>query len=379
MIGKGAFLKKITSHFGWRSTNLGTKLDGSTPPSVFIGRANYPKVFVGPMLSTTHESSILDSPESWIPLGKTQDEIIDFRMNLIRGKEVVSVTELENNLVRKLTEIALAKTSVEAEAVFHYKPYGYSFSDEELPIGPSAKIDKFDITNSKWDHFMEKAYYDTDLIASEAVFDLYTNDVPFSSIQKALSVGAFGLKKSRKMVPTRNSITALDSTLSKKLFDEVKHYPFIEEFYVYEYSSLNNSYYVILIPGFWQFEWMEAFIRVNENHIFSDFEQFKPKTQYSEVGGCYYSSKFAVLEALNRMKKQSTAIILREAYEDYVPLGVFNVRENIRNALIQKPKIFENLRQSLTYVSSKLRLPISRFIEESSLLKELLKYQQTTL
>lgn len=48
----------------------------------------------------------------------------------------------------------------------------------------------------------------------------------------------------------------------------------------------------------------------------------------------------AVLEALERERRQAGAIILREAYAGYVPLGVFNVRENVRNAMHQKPLEF---------------------------------------
>jgi len=31
-----------------------TYLEGSSPPSVFVGRFNYPKVFVGPMIPPQH-------------------------------------------------------------------------------------------------------------------------------------------------------------------------------------------------------------------------------------------------------------------------------------------------------------------------------------
>ena len=71
--------------------------------------------------------------------------------------------------------------------------------------------------------------------------------------------------------------------------------------------------------------------------------------------------------------------MLREAYEGYVPLGVFNVRENVRNAMKERPKEFETFRGALNYISTKLKLPMSRFIEQGSLLKEMLRYRQTTL
>jgi hypothetical protein len=115
---------------------------------------------------------------------------------------------------------------------------------------------------------------------------------------------------------------------------------------------------------------MEAFLHINGNEelIFSDHERNRGKKGYSCVGGCYYSSKMGVLEALKREEKQAGVIILREARKGYVPMGVFNVRENVRHAMLQPPKIFEDLKSSLKHISQKMHLPISRFMEESTLL-----------
>jgi hypothetical protein len=224
-------------------------------------------------------------------------------------------------------------------------------------------------------------FYDTDYKAADATFDLYRDNVLFSQIQKAFSTGTMGTAKGRKLVPTRWSITAVDSTLANRLFEEVRHYEILERHLLYQFSSLNNYYAVLLLPSYWQYEWLEAFIHVmgKEELIFGDHEQFRPKSEYSNVGGCYYSCKFAVLEALSKMKKQAGAIVLREAYEGYVPLGVFNVRENVRNALAQPPIEFDSMKSALNHVSTKLRLPLSRFISQSSLLKDLMKSRQTTL
>jgi hypothetical protein len=87
----------------------------------------------------------------------------------------------------------------------------------------------------------------------------------------------------------------------------------------------------------------------------------------------------AVLEALARERKQAGAIILREAYAGYVPLGVFNVRENVKNAMLQPPLEFEDMKEALGYISTRLELPVKRFISQSDLLREQLKSRQTTL
>ena len=380
--GKTAYLKRLTSKMKMKSVDVGKELDGSTPPSVFIGSWNYPKVYAGPMIAPiSGDTTIMDMPESWIPQDKSQEDIIGYRMNLVRGKQLVGIKDLENGFVEKLQEISLAEGSIESEAEFSKKPRGTSFSDEHTPHGPSGLIQKFDIDNVKWDHALEKAFYDTDLKAADAVLDLNNNGIPFSNIQKAFSVGAMGVGKRRKLVPTRWSITACDSTIGDKLLKTVRFNDILDTHRVYEFSSLNNYYAILLLPSEWQYEWIEAFLHVlgREELIFSDYENNSGKKGYSRVGGCYYTCKMAVLEALAKEGKQAGAIVLREAYNGYVPLGVFNVRENVRNAMMQTPIEFEDMKTALGYISTKLKLPMQKFIKQSDLLKELLKSRQTTL
>jgi hypothetical protein len=50
------------------------------------------------------------------------------------------------------------------------------------------------IRNSKWDHYIEKSYGDTDLKAAEASILLFDQGVIVLKIQRAFSVGAFGQK-----------------------------------------------------------------------------------------------------------------------------------------------------------------------------------------
>ena len=103
MMGKKSYLKKLTSKFQIPSVDVGKELDGTTPPSVFIGSWNYPKVFAGPMITPMEgDTTIMDTPESWIANQKTQEDIIEYRLNLVRGKQLVGVKDLENGLVEKL-------------------------------------------------------------------------------------------------------------------------------------------------------------------------------------------------------------------------------------------------------------------------------------
>ena len=379
---KNAYLAKLTEQIQMKSVKVGKNLEGTTPPSVFIGRWSYPKVYAGPMMSSQMgDTHIMDSPEEWLGQNKTQEEIIKYRMNLVRGKQLIKIDDLENPFVEKLQDISLASKSIDSEATFGKRPRGSMLSEDSMPHGPSAVIEKFDIDAVRWDRQLEKTFYDTDLKATEAVLNLHNKDVPFSAMQKAFSVGAIGTKNNRKLVPTRWSITACDSTLADEFLKEVRKFEILDTYRVFEFGALNNYYVIILTPGEWEYEWYEAFIKLmkNEELIFSDYETNGGKKEYSIVGGCYYTAKMAVLDYLMKIKKQSGLVILREAYDGYVPLGVFNVRENIKEAMLQPYLEFETLEKCLEYAGTKLKIPISRYVKQGTLLNEMLHTKQTTL
>ena len=57
-------------------------IDGSSPPSIFVGEFGYPQVRIGPMIPPYHgDTSILDKPELWT--GKSLEEIVNYRINQI--------------------------------------------------------------------------------------------------------------------------------------------------------------------------------------------------------------------------------------------------------------------------------------------------------
>jgi len=378
---KYLYLEKLTKNIRLKSSNFDRELEGFTPPSVFIGAYNYPRVYAGPLVTSQgSDVHLMDMPEEWIPKGKSIHEIIEYRLSLVRGKRRVHVKGLDDKLVEKLQEITLARSPVDSEVLFSHKPRGMQFfGDEHPPHGPSAPIEDFQVDNVRWNRRLEKAYYDSDLKASDAIYNLYRMDVPFSSIQKALSVGAFGIEGRRKLVPTRWSITACDSIIADRLLRKVQEYEVIDSYRVYEFESFNNRYIIVLTPTRWQYEWIEAFLGVlgSEELIFSDHEIGNAKREYSRVGGCYYSSKMAVLDALDREEKQAGAIILREAYPGYIPLGVFNVRENVKNAMKHAPMEFNSLESVLKYIGGRLKLGVDKYMMESRLLKE--NSRQTSL
>jgi len=361
---------------------------GVSPPSVFIGRIGYPHVYVGPLVPPVHEdTSLYDLPEQWF--GKPIDEIVGFRSMLIRGKHRVHVQKFNEagKIMEQTRDLALAETSVDTELNLTKKPRGSIFMDDSVqPFGPSAPIRDLHVGNARFDHRVEKAYYDTDLRATQAVLELYDRGVMVTKIQKAFSVGAFGIEKNRRLVPTRWSITAVDDIVSKSLAEQVKTFPEINEYRVYESVYLDNVFEVLMIPAAWSYESMEAWYpgtvwnpHGRNTAIFSDWEGNDGRTTYAQIGGCYYSARLAVCEQLIKERRQATVIVLREARPGYImPIGVWQVRENVRNAMRQKPHLFKSLGESLKFISSRFEIPLRRWILQSALLKNALFQKKIT-
>ncbi len=371
--GKSAYLNRLYSKINFKTIEVGESISGASPPSIFVGRFGYPKVFVGPLIPPEHgNTQIMDLPEDWFRTNKTVSDVINFRFTLIRGKETLNIHDTQHKTARLFQEVALAKDSLEMDAEFKKKPRGIFFNEDIQPFGPSAPLKKVTINNTKMEPHLEKAYYDTDLKSKEAVITMYQKDVPVSTIQKALSVGAFGMEKNRKLVPTRWSITAVDDTLGLNLLEKVRDFQLIDHYQVFEYTRMNNTFFILLMPTYWQYEFLEAFIRVlgNEEVIFSDWEPNTGKKEYATIGGCFYSTRLGILEHLERMKLQAGALVFRESYPNYTPLGVWLVRESTRSAMSKRPKEFYDMKSALDYISGKLWLPFSRYKKQSVLLKQ---------
>ncbi|MEF8879670.1 MAG: Nre family DNA repair protein [Candidatus Thermoplasmatota archaeon] len=361
------------------------KIGGSSPPSVFVGRYGYPKVSVGPMIPPTMgDTSVIDTPELW--LDRSIDEIVDFRSMLVRGKYNVDVHDVENRNknVEFTRELAMSEKSVFTEAIFNKKPRGkIKFYDNAQPHGPSAPLKRFQISNPRWERHVEKAYYDTDLKARNAVINLYEDDVKISQIQKAFSVGSFGEGKYRRFVPTRWSITAVDSMLGKSLREKTKTRRWINDFRVYSLNQFDNRWVILMLPSEWQYELIEAWYPNTtwnpygkKIHIFNSYEFYEGRKDYADIGGCYYAARLAVNELLNKERRQAGCVIMREAHPGYImPVGVWNVRESVRKALKQPCRRFGTLDQTLSFISKKMDIPMDRWIKNSALLKHRL-YQK---
>jgi hypothetical protein len=362
--------------------NLDMKLEGLSPPEVFVGRFGFPKVFIGPMVPPVHEdTSLLAIPEHWF--GRSIQEVIDMRSKLVRGEYLVNVYSPSKGLDRiaqKIQELGISSSPTESEVEFLRKPIStITLSDHFEPFGPSAPILEFDLGNYKVSKHIEKAFYDTDLKAEGAVMLSYKASVAISAIQRAFSVGAFGLGKHRRFVPTRWSITAVDSIISEKLMQNIKSNPLINEYLVYECDYLDNRYVILMLPESWCYEWIEAWWpgtawnAESDIYVEGDHEFFDGRTTYASIGGCYYAVRLAVSEKLFSMRRQAGVVALREAYPGYiVPVGVWINRESVRAALRKDPKKFNTLHEALQYISTRLKVPLAKWIETSAVIRNAL-------
>jgi hypothetical protein len=103
-----------------------------------------------------------------------------------------------------------------------------------------------------------------------------------------------------------------------------------------------------------------------------EFEKHSGRTKYAyNEGGGYYAGRFAVAEALARVKRQARALVIREIYDSYVvPVGVWEVRENVRKAMEKKPTKHRSLKEALTDINSRLTIPVQRYVRSSQIMSQ---------
>ena len=364
------------------------QIAGSSPPGVFVGRIGYPKVSIGPMVPPEYgDTSILDTPEFW--LGRPLETIVDYRYSLVRGNTRANIEDAVNpgRTLQQLQELSMAAKPVDSELRLSKAPRKVlTLSEDSQPFGPSAPMERFKTSNVSVERKIEKPYYDRDLKAAEAIFSLYKDGIMVTRIQRALSIGMFGEGARRRLVPTRWSITAVDSTISASLIERVKGFQTIDEYRVYSYSVYDNQYVAILLPEPWRFEWIEAWFPnttwnqfTKEPYIIGDYEEYFGRRTYARVGGCYYSTRLAVAEALEEERRQASAIVLRETYPGYImPLGVWNVRESIRELMRQRPSKFDSFGPALAAALAKMRIQSKKWKASSVLISRELTQAKIT-
>ncbi len=345
-------------------------LDGSSPPSVFVGSYGYPKVSVGPMVPPMHgDTTLLDSPELWV--GKSLEEIVNFRLSLIRGIKNISINEPNGRYIENLHEVAMSSRPIDSELQFYKNPKpAVSIDGESAPFGPVGEVSSAKFSSTSSDKSIQRAYYDHDLKAQDAVVSLYNRGIEISKIQKCFSVGMFG--KKRKLVPTKWSITATDSIIAESLMSEILEFDLIDSCRVFSHDHLGNMFSVVLFPHRWLFENQEAWHTGNSIGFGSDIEDAKGIDHPPVTAGAFFAAKLGVAEYLLEKKCQASALVLREIRPEYaVPVGVWQIREAIRSAMKNEPYIAENFDDGITFAAKRMSVSKSEWLSKGNMLSML--------
>ena len=86
----------------------------------------------------------------------------------------------------------------------------------------------------------------------------------------------------------------------------------------------------------------------------SDYEDARGIDHPPRIAGAYFAAKLGVSEYLLKNKIQAGVLIFREIRPEYaIPVGVWQVREGIREAMKQQPQIISDYNQALDVASAK--------------------------
>ncbi len=381
-------IKKI-SEFRFNQKNLRnlSKLDSNSPPSVFIGsKLKYPLVNVGILSPLEREDNawIYDDAKYWANNNFQIDEVLKLRNNLLNSKFQSNVydSRTSKNFIQMAQEIAIASKPVDLEIELKNKLNLNKSKDKILaPHGMKAELKKAKIIGNIKVHQQVDKVMNDEIKAVEGIENLYKFGFDEYTLSKIFSVGVLGLKKNKKLVPTRWSITATDDTLGKLLLKKIKYYPVIENYELFFGEFLGNQYLIMLFPNIWSYELFELYLPKSswnpsgEIKASTDYENYNGRKEYaSATAGGYYASRLPIIEYLNSIKKQASVLVIRiETPSYWAGLGVWVVRESVRKALAHKLTFSDEneLKNSSKKVGMiKYRFDISQIFDKSKLLNE---------
>jgi len=211
----------------------GREVFGSTPPSVIVGEFGWPsvRVYLGePPEVFGEEARRYDDPR--LLWGLSLEEISALRSYMAFGVKTAR-TPWE---LGELAFVYVSSRPVDVEMRLEKPPVpSLKFDLREKPLGPTAPLEKARVVdNPSVPKPLEKLISDN-LTASEAAVELYARGVDIYTIQRAFALGLIGVKHRRRLVPSRWSITAVDTAVGDWLASKVRYFPEINSA-VYAYG-----------------------------------------------------------------------------------------------------------------------------------------------
>lgn len=382
-------IKKI-SELGFKNRNIKSisKLDSNSPPSVFVGsKLKYPLVNVGILspLERDENAWIYDDAKYWAGNNFQISDVLKLRDSLINSRFQSSVhdSRTSKNFIEIAQEIAIASKPVDLEIELKNRLNLEQKKDKVLtPHGMRGNLKTAKITGNVKVHQKVDYVINDEIKSSEGIEILYKNNFSEYTLSKILSVGVLGLKKNKKLVPTRWSITATDDTLGKLLLKKIRDFPVIENPELFFGEFLGNQYLIMLFPDVWSYELFELYFPGSswnpseEIKASTDYENFYGRKEYAfNCQGGYYASRLPIIEYLNLIKRQASVLVIRiETPSYWAGLGVWVVRESVRKALANKMKFSDEseLKESVKKIAKiKYNFDISELMKKSILLNQI--------
>ncbi|MAG79262.1 hypothetical protein CMI40_02700 [Candidatus Pacearchaeota archaeon] len=389
-------IKKITdTNFKYKDLDKVSKFDSSSPPSVFIGsKLKYPLVNVGILspLDKDENAWIYDDAKYWADNNFNIREVVKLRDNLLNSRFQSRVTDsrINNKFIQIAKDIAISSKPVDIEIELQNKlQLGKKLDKVMTPHGMKAGLKKAKIIGNVKIHKRVDKIINDEIKAKDGIDYLYKNNFNEYTLSKILSVGVLGLKKDKKLVPTRWSITATDDMIGKKLLEQVKSYKWIENYELFFGSFMGNCYLILLFPNVWNYELFELYLPgsswnpTTKIKASTDYENHSGRKKYAiNTAGGYYATKLPILEYLDKIKRQASVLVIRIETPNYwASLGVWVVRESVRKALRHTKLEFDNMdeliKSSRKIGMIKFGFDNSRIIKKSKLLENI--KNQTTL
>jgi len=382
-------IKKIAeTNFKYQSLGKVSKIDSISPPSIFIGsKLKYPLVNVGILspLEKDKNAWVYDDAKYWANNDFRIYDVIRLRDSLLnsRFQSKVKDSRMQNKFLDIAKEIAIASKPVDIEIELKKKLSVDKKRDKVLMHqGMNAPLKKAKIVSNVKVHQKVDKVMNDEVKSVEGIEMLYKNNFDEYSLAKILSVGVLGLKKDKRLVPTRWSITATDDIIGKNLLKKVRDYKWLEDYEMFLGEFLGNQFLIMLFPNVWSFELFELYFPgsswnpSDEIKASTDYENYSGRKSYAfSTAGGYYASRLVILEYLNSIKRQASVLVIRlETPTYWAGLGVWVVRESIRKALNRGRMKFDS-HEELIVGARKISLVKYKFdnigiLEQSKLLRE---------
>jgi hypothetical protein len=133
--------------------------------------------------------------------------------------------------------------------------------------------------------------------------------------------------------------------------------PALDRYLLFRSSRFGNHFLIALYPPPFRYEMLEQW--QNESlwgfsPVISDHEGPRGRKNYaSNITGAYYAARLSVLSYLESTGRNAGITVIRWITGDYwAPLGVWVIRETVKDAMGRKPEEFEDIVSLIDRVDS---------------------------